>query len=280
MALDQKEVTGPFAKLRKQLGKLPRRPSPGEVHKLRTRTRRIEAVLQAFRLSDRTKGGELLEHISGLRKGAGKVRDMDVLTGFAASLPVHQHRECLVALLEQLGLRRAEAARRLHKTVRGARKPARHALQRCCRRIGRELKSGNSEWASDAAAVALQLSGELANWPKPTAANLHEFRLKTKQLRYTLKLSGDKAPLLSFSGEAKDRIGEWHDWHELAAIARKAIGHGGRCEVLDLIQSGEKKRLERALWAANRLRAQYFKPQGRGYKLGPRVIKVTAGLAA
>src|SRR5881396_3504744 len=70
-------------KLRKSLKKLLEDSSAARVHQLRTRTRRMEAMVYALRLDFRKNERLLLKAIKPVRKKAGKVRDMDVLTGFA-----------------------------------------------------------------------------------------------------------------------------------------------------------------------------------------------------
>ena len=86
MALNQDRWEKPFRKLRKALKNLPDEPSPEDVHDLRTRIRRIEAIMQALRLDDTRDRKRLLKSVASIRKRAGQVRDMDVLTGFAATL--------------------------------------------------------------------------------------------------------------------------------------------------------------------------------------------------
>jgi CHAD domain-containing protein len=133
-------------------------------------------------------------------------------------------------------------------------------LKRCSSWIKRNFKGklGHSEWPLDAAAIALQLSQELVRWPKLTAQNLHAFRLKVKQLRYVLQLSGKKDDLVEMLGEVKDKIGEWHDWTELACIVEDVLQHSGRCEVVEQIRSGAKLRFDKAMTLANHLRQRYF----------------------
>jgi CHAD domain-containing protein len=50
MALDANLLQTPFRKLRKALKRFPKLPSPEEVHRLRTQTRRLEGTLHALML--------------------------------------------------------------------------------------------------------------------------------------------------------------------------------------------------------------------------------------
>ena len=85
MALDFKRVQKPVRKLRKLLKKMSAEPTPQQVHDFRTNSRNMEATLNAFGLEDSGLGRRVLKLLSRLRKRAGKVRDMDVLTSYNIS---------------------------------------------------------------------------------------------------------------------------------------------------------------------------------------------------
>jgi CHAD domain-containing protein len=88
----------------------PKRPSPEQVHNLRTRTRRIEALTLTSRRNERP----LLQELAPVRRKAGKVRDMDVFTGFSASLHSDQREDqSVIELLEYLGAERYRRCRKL-----------------------------------------------------------------------------------------------------------------------------------------------------------------------
>ena len=78
MAGELESVQKVLRELAKTLKSLPREPMPKQVHKLRTATRRVEAI--AATLVDKKKSERLLKSIGPLRKAAGGVRDMDVLS--------------------------------------------------------------------------------------------------------------------------------------------------------------------------------------------------------
>jgi CHAD domain-containing protein len=263
MALDQDKLEKPFRKLRKIVKELPDEPSPEDVHGLRTRIRRIEAVMQALKLDGTREGKRLLKSVASIRKRAGQVRDMDVLTSFASTLDSDSN-ECHVQLLEHLGVQRFRAAHKLHGTIADEQKDARTRLKgystfitKSFRRSKVELSQ--REWSADAMAVALRLSSELAEWPPLRRNNLHPFRLKVKELRYTLQMAnGRDSVLVSTLGEVKDAIGEWHDWTELAAIATETLDHRPACDLIRQIRSRVDKKLERALSLAVRMRRKYF----------------------
>src|SRR5437773_1022119 len=113
-------------KLRKSLKKLLEDSSAARVHQLRTRTRRMEAMVYALRLDFRKNERLLLKAIKPVRKKAGKVRDMDVLTGFASQPALNDEKECTVRLLEHLGGQRELHARKLEKVAGTAEELSQH----------------------------------------------------------------------------------------------------------------------------------------------------------
>ena len=288
MPLDKNEVEKPFKKVRKLLKNFPKQPSPSDVHDIRTRTRGVEAVLSALLLDRKRSGKQLLKVLTPVRKRAGKVRDMDVLTGFASTLAVDSDGNCLVQLLEHLGQKRFNAARKLHKSVVRRQGSASQSLKRCSSAIRRRFADQDVllDWPMDAAARALTLSAELGRWPRLTARNLHPFRLKVKELRNILKLSGDDDVLMEKLGEVKDAIGGWHDWTELGGIADRVLDHGQNCELREQIRAETKRRFDKALTLANRIREQNFelprakRKRGKTQVLKEPVLKATAKLAA
>jgi CHAD domain-containing protein len=226
MALAPNNIEKPLDKLRKSLKKIRKRPTPDEVHDLRTNSRRVEATLHALMLDQKRRGRRILKAVTPLRKRAGSVRDMDVLTGFASTLSEDGNNQCLVQLLEHLGETRFQGARALRRSVKKRKQIAGKRLKRCSRYIVDNLsgsKKRQREWMTDSAAVALQLSGELAKWPRLTRDNLHPFRLKVKELRNVVRLSADSGELVKVLGDVKDSIGEWHDWMELSGNGRKGL---------------------------------------------------------
>ena len=106
MALDTKRTYKPIRKLQKSVKSLSKQMSPPEVHDFRTRSRRTQAVLEALGLDQRPNERRMLKGLRKLRKRAGKVRDMDVLTTFTSQLQVDGDADCKVQLLEHLGTQR------------------------------------------------------------------------------------------------------------------------------------------------------------------------------
>jgi CHAD domain-containing protein len=245
-------------KLRKSLRKSRKDVGVENVHQLRTRSRRLEPILRALRLDSRQNGGQLLQAIKPVRSTAGKVRDLDVLAGFAARLRVQGEEECSIRLLEHLGSERDVKARKLLKVAAKYTSEITKDLKQFRRYIQIADRASFANWAEEAIAVALHLENELRDWSKLNRKNLHPFRLKVKELRYILQMAEQPdGEFVDRLGEVKDSIGEWHDWQELAEIAAEVIQHPG-CKLIKEVRSTTQKKSQEALALANRTREEYL----------------------
>ena len=300
MALCAESVHKPFRKIEKLLKDFPDPPSPEDVHDLRTHTRRIEAVVVAFQLDCMREGRELVKSLKPIRKAAGEVRDMDVLTDFVASLDPRGDGDCRVELIEHLANQRTTAARKLLKKVKANAKEARSELKQCRKIAEKGLSSATSRDAKDSdkrkrrrksvssMGSSFQLQKELSEWPKLNDGNMHPFRLKVKELRYVLQL-GEKgnSELIDALGEVKDQIGLWHDWNELSGIAADVLDHGAACPIEAQIRARTKQELQDALDGANRLRSKYLtsgssasRKKGAAREIHPAMVKAASRLAS
>lgn len=297
MALDAKTVHKPFRKLEKLLKSFPDEPSPEDIHDVRTQTRRIEAIVDAFH--GRKSGKSLVKTLKPIRKVAGEVRDMDVLTDFTVSLKPGGDGDCRLQLMEYLAAQRKKSAAKLARRVRAHAKRVRASLKQYGKfaEDGLDAASAPSakpkatregrEKSVDSMATSLDLEQELRAWPKLTQKNIHPFRLKVKEWRYVLQLGQDRnSKLIEALVEVKDRIGLWHDWNELSGIAGKILDHGARCSIAAQIRARTKDELERAVKKANAFRAQYLPMRANRRKkktavsqIHPAVAEATARLA-
>lgn len=271
MELDRAEK--PLQQMRKLLKKLPQNPAPDEVHRLRTRARKIEAIAAALEPADARKTKKLLKLIKPVRKAAGDVRDMDVLTGDLLHMPQNGNREVsndsLIRLVEHLGTVRRKSAGGLLRAVNRQRNPARRSLKQYAKlveSVGKGKKPAPIEIAralnspDGSGSLASSLMTELREWPRLNRQNIHAFRLKVKELRYVLQLfpSADRG-LVDSLGKVKDEIGDWHDWQQLAGIARDILNARKDKALLDEIDASAKQKLAHALSGANALRRRYLK---------------------
>lgn len=240
----QKHIT----QLNRSLKRFPRQPAPEDVHRLRRQIRTLEAIVDALTGGRKRQARHLLKALVLIGKAAGKVRDMDVLVALACSLSDNPSDECRVQLLEYLGDRRFKTAAKLDTIIHAHRAKALHSLKRCSRLIDEKNFSTNT------AALAQSLATEIGNYRRLNKDSLHEYRLKVKELRSLLQLfMKSDAKFITALGKAKDAIGEWHDWNELADIARRAGGPGRTYGVQKQVQLIAREKLRRAIVAANQI---------------------------
>ena len=265
MSVQPKAALKPFRKFRKILKNFSQPPAPEQVHSLRTQARHLEAVVRALQLEEQAGGSALLKALKPLRKQAGEVREMDVLVGFASSLERDAEDQGVVQLIEYLAARRKKAAQKLLKTVAAREQKTRKQLKRCLKLV--EVETGSSDSNAQNGqqisikpmARALELQTRLATWPRFTARNIHPYRLELKELRYVLQLSqGGETQFSAALGEAKEQIGAWHDWSQLALIARKSLGGGPNRKLFKQIRVRARQEFGRALDLARALQSRYF----------------------
>jgi CHAD domain-containing protein len=277
MAFDSDRVRKPIRKLRKLLRKLPKQPTPDEVHNLRTNTRRLEAILCALSLDSHRNDRRLLKNLAQVRKRAGKVRDMDVLTGFADGVHVNGEQDCKVKLLEHLGAKRRKGAKKLHVVVTKQGSTARSRLKRTLAELENALdqsardgsRAGNA--TARAAAFALRLESQLAHPSRLSRKNLHPYRLGVKELQNVLRLGehSSNEEFVNALGQVKDAIGEWHDWEELLAITKGVLDHGTKCTLLRRLKEISDEKYRDALSKAENMRRLYLPiPQGKSARGG------------
>ncbi len=287
MALNSEQIEKTMRKLRKLVNKAPKRPTPDNIHDLRTYTRRFEAAVAALKLDSRRNERRLLRDLKRARKRAGKVRDMDVLMSYSAHMDAGQQQNCQVQLLEYLGANRYRQAKRLKVSMRKRHPAIRHRLKRAENRIEKVI-SGESKRSSapentapaEAMALAVKLSRELAEPASLNRNNLHPYRLKVKQLRYLLEMadSPDTRPFIDSMGAVKDAIGEWHDWEELIAIASDLDEHGPNCKLVRELKTISDRKYEHALSLTNQMRKEYLRSSKP--RPCPPLLRVVSGIAS
>jgi CHAD domain-containing protein len=265
MELELRKLRKPVRELRKSLKSLPLDPPVEVVHRLRTRARRVEAIAATMMPGGKKQTRRLLKALRPVRKAAGEVRDMDVLSCNARSLAGQRRDHSLARLLEGLQAMRTECARELLDTFEERRKDAQRGLKRFSRQIEDSFRGGHGREAhitaragphGDAAAMLLN---ELRGWPEFNAENLHDFRIKVKELRYVLQLTGHaNLKFVKALEKVKEQIGDWHDWRQLARTAEKLLDSQDDRAALRKIGELEGRKYHQALAAAQALQARYF----------------------
>lgn len=131
MALDFDHVQKPIRKIRKPLKKIDAQASSEQVHEFRRNCRRLESMLEVLGKKSDSSAKRVLMRLARFRKRAGEIRDMDVLTGYAADnrQPKDEH-DCEVQLLEYLGAKRRKYASGFHELRQKEGREPRRRLKR------------------------------------------------------------------------------------------------------------------------------------------------------
>jgi CHAD domain-containing protein len=268
MAEEPERARKALRDLNKALKSVHGEPQPKEVHKLRTATRRVEAIASALPPVNGKRSHRLLKSIEPVRKAAGGVRDMDVLMANARKLARHVPGDALNRLLEALTHARQQNAAELQRALDNKGEAARDNLKKYTKQVLSALSqtdsasahNGNHSHADDRFhAEAMKIARELGAWPPFDESNIHDFRLKVKQLRYILQLDADADPgLVEALGAVQRHIGEWHDWRELEEIARELLDPNRDSALIVRIAQSARRRYGKATSAANALRGKYL----------------------
>ena len=232
---------------------------PDAVHRVRTGSRRVQAMLQAMLRENATLATDhparpWLRQLKQIRRAAGPVRDLDVhrkllenlvgKTGSDAN-PLSKQAEMLD---EWLKSERKHLARGMQKQIRKRQHGLAERQIAALHAIG-SVPVDSASPPRSADAVALEDFVRAADaMPLLDAENLHDFRKATKKARYVAESAAGKGPYSSVAKALKrvqDAIGEWHDWECLLEEARTALGK----DAPDLIAHLERE-MERHFVAA------------------------------
>lgn len=222
MAIDLKRSRMAFQKLGREVTKLTRKPAPETVHKFRTNSRRVEAVLSVVVPEQNRNDKKLLKLLSQLRKKAGRVRDLDVEIARLGSLKIpggNGHKSRFVDALVQERVKREEQLIKAfdHKTAVKIRKRLKRATD--------ELDiPKNAEPLTLTLSKFAKLSPDLAPLTEKT---LHQYRIIGKRARYIAELANGDSEAKRVVEQLKhmqDVIGDWHDWLKLTLKAEKLFG--------------------------------------------------------
>jgi CHAD domain-containing protein len=279
MALDAEQVVKPVRRLRKLLKKMPAKPNAEDIHGFRTSSRRIEATIHALSLDSGHNGRQVLKQISKLRRRAGKVRDMDVLTEYLSSVSCRkEEKECHVGVLEHLGAQRLKYARKFESARQQCASELCKRLRRTSSQIENFLPSNRKKdpdqngVIAEVTASALTLLTALAKPSRLGKTNLHPYRLEVKKLRNVLQMAeeSDRQKFVRQLGEVKDAIGEWHDWEELLAIAKTVLDHEATCGLLNGLRKIAANKYQSAVILTENMRKQFLRISDRRNKRSPR----------
>jgi CHAD domain-containing protein len=229
-----------FDRISRYIGRLAKSSTKNDVHRFRTNSRRVEALLGDLSPETRNKK-KLLNLLSKLRKKAGKLRDLDVQIAFLKELKIPDRQNHRAQLLEWLSY---DHARRSKKLVRAFDPDTVRELRKRLRRAQSEMKLDRTK-PLELAFGHLPKLGQLPISEKM----LHACRIAAKHARYLAELA-DSQEAKSFVEElkrAQDVIGEWHDILKLKEIAEQRFGSVHDSALVAALQNIGRARFRRAV---------------------------------
>jgi CHAD domain-containing protein len=254
MPADANRCSAVFQKLDGDLIKLGSKPSPKNVHGFRTATRRVQILLTELSPKFDHKGKKLLKVLNGLRKRAGKLRDLDVQLMALRSLKVPLEPRRKTHLVNHLIVLRAQQEKKLRKslddkTVRGIRK-----------RLKRAAKRFNPEAARDPLIVAKSMIDRFHASSAPLSEELlHQYRILSKRARYAAEFATPTQSAAAFIDEIKkvqDALGDWHDWLTLTKTGSGELGEVRESALVAELHNVTGAKYRRAVAVLSQMRAK------------------------
>jgi CHAD domain-containing protein len=222
MPIDLKRSRLAFQKLGRELTRLTKEPAPDSVHKFRTNSRRVEALLSEVAPELNRNDKKLLKLLSRLRKKAGRVRDLDVEIASLRSLKIPEgngHKSQFVDALVQ------ERAKREQKLAKAFDRETATEVRKRLRRAVSEIDIPKN---TEPLTLTLSKLAKLGRDHVPlTEKTLHQYRIIGKRARYIAELADDDAEAKRVVDQLKhmqDVIGDWHDWLKLTQKAEALFG--------------------------------------------------------
>lgn len=241
-----------FHKLNRQLARLGDKPKPESVHRFRTLSRRVEALVEGLITEPAGNDKKLLDLLARLRKKAGKLRDLDVQIAALRNLRMPQDRSRKSELLQALCFERQKRETRLASTFN---EDTLHELSKRLKRASKSLPNG-----SDPLAPAVRQLHALVQEPAPiTEATLHRYRILGKRVRYLAELCFNDPharEIVSRLKQVQDAIGDWHDWLKLNKKAGKFFADAQDSGLLSTLRTITRNKFLQAVDILIRARAE------------------------
>jgi CHAD domain-containing protein len=222
MPIDLKRSRQTFQRLGRELTKLTKEPVPQSVHKFRTNSRRVEALLSEVAHELNRNDKKLLKLLSRLRKKAGQVRDLDVEIAALRGLKIPEgngHKSQFVDALVR------ERSKREQKLVKAFDRQTAAKVRKRLKRAAGEIEIPKN---TEPLILTLSKLAKLGRNHVPlTEKTLHQYRIIGKRARYIAELADHDSEAKRIVDQLKhmqDVIGDWHDWLKLTQRAEALFG--------------------------------------------------------
>ena len=234
---------GVFQRMSRQISRLLKSTEIENVHKFRTQSRRVEALISELGPGNGNQK-KLLKLLSKLRKKAGKVRDLDVQIAFLKNLRLPDRQNHRSQLLSFLADQQSRRSKKLEKALDSE----------TISELRKRLRRMNSEMQL---AYVDPLKLAYKRLPDPGAGPLnekmlHACRIEAKRARYLAELAPESDESLRFVEElkrAQDAIGEWHDILKLKEAAEQQFGSVHESALVAALQNISRARFRTAVTA-------------------------------
>ncbi len=255
MAIDPKRSRQSFQKLSRELTKLTKKPAPESVHKFRTYSRRVEAVLSEVVLERHRNDEKLLKLLAGLRKKAGRVRDLDVQIGCLRTLKVPESNGQKVHLMNALVDERTRREKKLAKAF------DLETAQEIRKRLKRSVHDMSIPKDAEPLASTLNKLARLGHGNGPLSEKtLHQYRIIGKRARYVAELGNDPQAkqIVEQLKRVQDVIGDWHDWLKLTEKAERLLGDVRQSALVAMLRNVTQAKFRQSVQMVTELRGQLF----------------------
>ena len=238
-----------FEKLGATTKRISAKPTAEEAHQLRTTIRRVETLVAARKADDLRVTSKLLRQLARLRRRAGKVRDIDVQIDALRSVTLDGVRRETAKLARHLDKLRSKRERKLVATVEEERSNG------LVRRLNRAITLlGSGEYAINTRenftrTAVRNFDALVRRYPHLHEANLHEFRLRCKRIRYLAELGVNTSrsqPVIAELKRIQDSVGHWHDWVALTETAEEVL-NDARSPLLSALRTQRRAKFIGAL---------------------------------
>jgi len=254
MPIDPKRSRSTFEKLGREVTKLVRKPAPESVHKFRTNSRRVEALLSEVVVGSHRNDEKLLRLLARLRKKAGRVRDLDVQIASLRSLKVPSGNGHKAQFMDALVEERAQREKKLARAF--DRETADEIRRRLKRAATRKAIPADTEPLALALAKLAQLGRDYVPLTEKT---LHQYRIIGKRARYIAELSDNEPEagrVIERLKHMQDAIGDWHDWLKLTQKAERLLGDVRDSALVAMLRNVTQAKFRQSLDAVAEIRAE------------------------
>jgi CHAD domain-containing protein len=269
MPIDPKRSRLAFQRLGRELTKLQKKnPAPESVHKFRTNSRRVEALISEVMVKPSRNEKRLLRLLSRIRKKAGRVRDLDVEIASLRSMKIPEGNGHKSQLVDALMQERTKRERKLSSAV------DRETVEELRKRLKRTVSELNIPKNTEPLVLTLNKLAQLGrDHVALTEKTLHQYRIVGKRARYLAELANpdaEAARIVETLKHMQDVIGDWHDWLKLTEKAEDLFGGVRDSALVALLRNVTQAKFRESVNAVVETRTAFNKKPDSPHSAGAR----------